>query len=321
MLADAERRPFSTAESRSGSKFEQVSIDGETFVVKYVHLDDDFTMRASGDVGCRTVRAYAAGLYDVASDVIDHAVVAAALGYGRNGTGGALMMRDVTPLLVAPGDDPLSEADHAAFLDHVTAMCARTWGWHDDFGLMPYPARWGLASFAAVECERTLGWPEAVPEIMDRGWQQFVARAPADVADVIKLLCRDQSPLSAALSSTPSCFLHGDWKVSNLGRGPDDRTVLLDWAYVGEGPACHELGWYLALNRAKIPGNQSKETVIADFRAGLERRGVDTGAWWDRQLSLSLLGTLVQFGWEKAFGDDAELGWWCDRAREGASQL
>jgi hypothetical protein len=29
----------------------------------------------------------------------------------------------------------------------------------------------------------------------------------------------------------------------------------------------------------------------------------------------------VQFGWEKALGDADELGWWCDRAREGAALL
>ncbi|MCB9371527.1 MAG: hypothetical protein H6518_01935 [Microthrixaceae bacterium] len=42
---------------------------------------------------------------------------------------------------------------------------------------------------------------------------------------------------------------------------------------------------------------------------------------WARQLTLALLGTVVQFGWEKALGDDAELGWWCDRAAEGLAAL
>jgi hypothetical protein len=34
-----------------------------------------------------------------------------------------------------------------------------------------------------------------------------------------------------------------------------------------------------------------------------------------------VLGTLLLFGWEKALGADAELGWWCDRARRGARWL
>ena len=64
-----------------------------------------------------------------------------------------------------------------------------------------------------------------------------------------------------------------------------------------------------------------KEATISALREALERHGVDTAPWWEWQLRLSLLGTLVQFGWEKALGDEAELGWWCDRATEGAALL
>jgi thiamine kinase-like enzyme len=121
------------------------------------------------------------------------------------------------------------------------------------------------------------------------------------------------------LHTTPSTFIHGDWKLGNLGIARDGRTVLIDWSYPGEGPVCHELGWYLALNRARLP--ESKEATIGAFRVALERHAVPTAGWWDRQLALCLLGTLVQFGWEKALGDADELGWWCDRAREGAALL
>jgi len=60
---------------------------------------------------------------------------------------------------------------------------------------------------------------------------------------------------------------------------------------------------------------------IGALRAALEHHGVETDTWWERQVAVCLLGTVVQFGWEKAFGDDDELGWWCDRAREGARYL
>jgi hypothetical protein len=120
--------------------------------------------------------------------------------------------------------------------------------------------------------------------------------------------------------ATPSTFLHGDWKMGNLGSHPDGRTILIDCAYPGEGPACHELGWYLAVNRARLP--ESKEDTIHRFRRGLADHGVDTGGdWWERQLELCLLGTAVQLGWEKGLGDDDELGWWTDRVREGARRL
>ncbi|HUP70773.1 MAG TPA: hypothetical protein VM142_13300 [Acidimicrobiales bacterium] len=322
LLAGAQQRePFNPVETRSSVAFEKVRIENEQFIVKYVHLDDDFTMRASGDLACRPLRAWEAGLFDVAPQAIDHAVVGAAGGVGRNGLGCAFLMRDVSPYLVAPGDDPFPEDQHARFLDHLAAMCASTWGWHDDLGMMPYGARWGLFGMAAIEGERQLGWPEAVPRIAADGWERFLALAPRAVGAGVDELLHDVTPLTDALRSTPSCFLHGDWKASNLGTGPDGRTVLIDWVYLGEGPACHELCWYLALNRSRLPPGHTKEGAIEDFRAALERHGVTTSEWWDRQIHLALLGTLVEFGWEKALGDEAELAWWCEAAAQGLELL
>ena len=111
-------------------------------------------------------------------------------------------------------------------------------------------------------------------------------------------------------------FVAGDWKLGNLGRRPDGRTVLLDWAYPGEAPLCWELAWYLALNAARIP--ESKEAAIAAYRASLEVRGVDTAGWFDRQLGQCLLGMSAVIGWEKAVGGDAELSWWAEAAEAGA---
>jgi hypothetical protein len=74
------------------------------------------------------------------------------------------------------------------------------------------------------------------------------------------------------------------------------------------GPACWDLCWYLALNRARLP--DTKEATIAAFRSALQRHGVDTTGWFDRQLDLCLLAIMVTFGWEKALGDEEELRWW-----------
>jgi hypothetical protein len=315
------RRPFNPDDARSSTHFEHVEINGDRFVLKHVHLDDDFTMRVSGDLGCRPLRVWEAGLVDAAPDAIDHAIVGAARGDGRNGWGAALLLRDVSDELTPVGDDPLPEAQHLTFLDHLAALSARLWGWEDDLGLLPHRYRWWFFSPPMVETERDLGWPERVPAIAADGWQRFAERAPRDVRDVVEDLSRDPAPLSAALLSTPQTFLHGDWKLGNLGTAHDGRTVLLDWAYPGEGPVCHELAWYLALNRSRLPIGHTKESAIEDFRAALERHGIETEPWWERQLGLCMLGALVQFGWEKALGDDSELAWWCDRARGGAHLL
>jgi hypothetical protein len=324
LLAGAEgRRPFVNPDGRSHARFEHVRIGDVAHVVKYLHLDDDFTMRVSGDLRSRTARAWAAGLLDAAPDLVDHAIVGAALGLGRNGWGAALLMRDVTAELLPQGDEPIPADQHDAFLDHLAGFCAATWGWHDDAvsgpGLLPYAARWAWFGEAALEGERLLDWPETVPKLADDGWRRFAECAPADLAGVVAELRRDVTPLADALRQTPSCLLHGDVKASNTGRAADGRTVLIDWAYVGEGPACHELAWHLALDRSRLPA--SKEATMDGFRAALERHGVATEAWWDRQLALCLLGALVQFGWEKALGDPVELDWWCQAAREGAATL
>jgi hypothetical protein len=320
LLADAEKRePFVNPDGRSAAAFERVTIGGRPHIVKYAHLDDDFTMRVSGDLVSRTVRAWEHGLLDAAPDLVDHTVAGAALGHGRNGWGAALLMRDVSDELVALGDVSFTPGEHELLVDHLAGWCATTLGFRDDPvtgpHLLPYEARWAWFGEAALAGERALGFPERVPVIAAEGWERFWPRAPRDIAGVIGELWRDCTPLAEALRATPSCLLHGDAKASNMGVSADGRMVLIDWAYVGEGPPCHELCWHLALDREKLP--VSKEATMEAFRLGLERRGVDTAGWWDRQLGLCLLGALVLFGWEKAYNDDDELLWWCNAAREG----
>lgn len=324
LLAGCERRePFPNPDGRSSARFERVWIEGAPHVVKYAHVDDDFTMRVSGDLACRPVRAWAAGLLDAAPEHVDHAIVGAALGHGRNGWGAALLMRDVSDELLPLGEGLIPGTHHAAFLDGLAGLCAATWGWRDEPvrgpGLLPYAARWAWFGHAALDGERRLGWPEVVPRLAAEGWERFASRAPAPLVAVVDDLRRDPGPLADALRETPSCLLHGDVKASNAGLAADGRVVLIDWAYVGEGPACHELVWHLALDRSRLP--LSKEATIDAFREALEAHGVATAGWWDRQLALCLLGGAVQFGWEKALGDDEELAWWCEAARPGAGLL
>src|SRR3954453_11434265 len=119
LLATAERRePFVNPDGRSSARFERAWIGGEPHIVKYLHLDDDFTMRVSGDIGCRPVRAWSAGLLDAAPDLIDHAILGACYGLGRNGWGAALLMRDVSGELLPSGDAVIDADDHDRYLDH-----------------------------------------------------------------------------------------------------------------------------------------------------------------------------------------------------------
>jgi hypothetical protein len=313
LLADAtHRRRFRHEDGKSGAPMEHVIIDGEPYVVKYLHPDDDWIMRAYGDLRCAAVRAFCSGLMDAMPPCIDPAVVGAAAGLGRHGWGAALLMRDVSAWLVPEGDDVVDA--HHGFIEDMAALHAHFWGFSDRIGLTPYEHRWVVFSDEMCALE-----PHGVPRIAADGWRRFAERAPADVHSMVADLRRDRTPLVRALRATPSTFVHGDWKMGNLGRTPDGRTILLDWQSPGEGPACSDLAWYLALNRARLP--ESKQDAIASYRRTLQARGVDTEGWWDVQLDLALLGLVVIFGWEKALGPDDELGWWCDRVREGAARL
>jgi len=51
LLAGAsDREPILSGAGKSGARLERVVIDGQRYVVKYLHLADDWTMRAAGDL-------------------------------------------------------------------------------------------------------------------------------------------------------------------------------------------------------------------------------------------------------------------------------
>jgi hypothetical protein len=317
LLAGATSRvPMLAADSKSGASFERVVIDGERYVLKHVSPTLDWIARAYGDLGPWTVGVWSSGLLDLVPESIDHTYAGAA----RSGRDGAVLMHDVGPRLVPEGDTPVSESDHLAFLDDLAALHAAFWDWTDDVGLVPLPNRFLMFSPWVIECERALGFPQPVPVIARDGWLRLREVAP-HLAAILGPLTLDPSPLVAALETTPRTLVHGDVKMGNLGRHADGRTILIDWALPGASFGGMELAYYLAINRARIPTGFSRETTIAEYRAALERHGIDTGPWWERQLGLSLLGIMVLLGWEKALGPPGDLAWWERRVLEGAELL
>ena len=90
----------------------------------------------------------------------------------------------------------------------------------------------------------------------------------------------------------------------------------------GAGPPLTEVVHSLALNRARLPAGYDKDATVDAYRVALERHGVDTGAWFERQLSLCLLGAMLQLAWEKAFDETGvELAWWRDHTLDTAREL
>ena len=319
MLAEAtDRVEVRSSDGKSGSTFERLRIGGERYFLKSLSHDEDWIMRITGDVDHRPLLAWRAGLYHQTPDCIDHTLVAMTVEGSGTSARLSMLMHDIGDHLIPEGDDVVALDVHESFIDHMAAMHAHFWGWTDTVGLTPLAHRFRFFAPDNIAAELTRPDVSPVLPVADEGWRLLPDRAPK-LAAIATTIHADPQPLARALAATPSTFVAGDWKMGNLGRHPDGRTILLDWAYPGEAPGAWDLAWYLALNRARLP--QSKEATIAAYREALERRDVATTEWFDRQIALSLLGMSACFGWEKAHGDDDELLWWQDRAEHAVRQL
>jgi hypothetical protein len=312
LLASATRRePVAGAPGKSGAILERLEIDGRPYILKHLDLAGDWTMRASGSLRGAPLELWERGILDRLPDCLNQPIVAAG---ERERTGSApsggcmVLMHDVSRWLVPVTDDPIPLGQHQRFLGHMAALHAAFWDCGREVDVVPIMHRYLELSPWMAEAEAVVGSEHLVPQLVAKGWPMLADIAP-DAAAVASPLALDPGPLVAALATTPQTFVHSNWKLDNLGTDDLERTVLLDWEQPGRGPALSDLAWYLAINCRRLP--QSKEESITAYREALEGCGIDTGPWWDRQLALSLLGALVQFGWEKALGGyDEELAWW-----------
>jgi hypothetical protein len=199
----------------------------------------------------------------------------------------------------------------------MAALHTAFWGWDDQIGLATMAQRMRLFSPDTIAAELTAAEVPAALAAAAAGWDVLPGRSPL-LSRLARLVHDRPEVITGPLAATPYTFLAGDWKLGNLGTYPDGRTILLDWTLPGAGPACWELCWYLALNRARLP--EPKEAVIDRFRAALEHHGIDTGGWWQQQLDLCMIGVMATFGWEKALGDAGELAWWEEAAAGAATR-
>jgi hypothetical protein len=309
------RKRVQPGDARAGAVYEHVEVDGQAYFVKRLSPASDWVMRVTGDRVHRPFLVWQAGIMDRAPGCIDHTMVAMHLDGEGDQAVLTMVMRDVTDCLVPEGDNVVPMSQHAKFIAHLAALSAAFWGWDDDIGLTTMPQR--LRFFAPDNIAAELEVAEVPGPIRAAaaGWQALPGRSQL-LADLARLAHDEPEAITEPLAETPHTFLHGDWKMGNLGTHKDGRTILLDWAYPGSGPACWDLCWYLALNRARLP--EPKEAVIDRFGAELEKRGVDTGGWWESQLDLCMIAIMATFGWEKALGDDDELAWWHDRVSRAA---
>lgn len=309
LSAVTERVPLE-GPGKSGALLERGTYQGRPVVLKHLDSRTDWTLRAAGVPGGATHLLWTSGILDRLPAELAQPVLAV----GRDAEvpeRSVLVMEDVGEALVPVADDPIPLDQHETFLDHMAALHATFWG-ADGIDVVGPERRYLELSPAMAAAEAALGSDHLVPRLVAQGWPLLEEVAPA-AARVVVPLVHAPGPLVDALERTPSTFVHGNWKLDNLGTDADGRTVVLDWELPGRGAPLSDLAWYLAINCRRLP--TSKESALGRYREALERRGVETDGWWDRQVGLCLIGALVQFGWEKALGGyDDELAWWEEQA-------
>jgi hypothetical protein len=310
------REPLVHTDGKSFVPMERVVIDGASYVTKSISPRFDWVSRATGDYVARVLTCWRRGILDRLPECIDHTIVAVSFEAETSTT--TLLMRDVGPYLVPEGSSALGLDQHRQFLDHMAALHAAFWDTAQSLPeLTPMTVRYTALSPLTAEVEAALGTDSEVPGMLGRCWAELDAAAP-EAARIARSLAAEPWPLVAALSETPATLIHADWKMGNLGTQPDGRTILIDWQWPGTAPPCNEIAWYVAINADRIP--ESRDQTFAAYREALERHGIATDGWFDRQLELSLLGAFVQLGWNKVHDAD-ELAWWADHAIAAAERL
>ena len=213
LLAGAcEREPIVDGAGKSGALLERVVIDGERYIVKHLHLADDWTMRAAGDFNSASFTVWRRGLLARLPDCINQPIV----GVAKEPGGCVLLMRDVSQWLVPVTDDVIPLDQHLRFLDHMATMHAAFWDGGEEVEVIPVMHRYLELSPWTAEAEKAIGSTHLVPRLVGQGWPLLADVAPRASA-VVGPLALDPRPLVEALERTPQAFAHGNWQLGNPG--------------------------------------------------------------------------------------------------------
>ncbi|MGH9223200.1 MAG: hypothetical protein ACRD2W_05325 [Acidimicrobiales bacterium] len=312
LLEQAVRRArIGLGDGKSGTVVERLDLlDGSTLVVKHVRPYGDWIMRAMHDEG-RAATLWTRGILARLPAGLDSAV----LGAVPSGDGWTVVMRDVEDCLL-PDETTLSRDQSRRIIAAVHALHV-TFAGEDVPGLALLADRYTVLGPSLAERERD--GADAVPKMVERGWSIFADRVAPDVAQPVMQLLDDPAELVSTLARRSQTLVHGDLKIPNIGVG-SDRVVLLDWGtQTGIAPSAVEWAWYVAISAGRIAAR--REDILDDVRAA-EGDGHDRVA-----LRLSLLGAVLQLGWNKALDayehpdasirarERRDLEWWVRTAR------
>jgi hypothetical protein len=285
---------------------------------------DWFSRRTGDEVGREALVVTDSRLEKIWEEVVcPYRAVARADGVVR------LLMDDVSAGLLPDERAPLADDVEGALLGTVARLHARFWG-DASLEAIPFLHRpedllyiMGPLDHARDDAE---GWPDVgVRSAVKKGWAAAMELLPAPLAQAVTT---SPAEVAAAWQDLPATLVHGDTKVANFAVLPDMRVSLFDWAFTGWGPATLDLGWYLAVNGARLVG--SKEDTMRRYRGLLEsaRGEALPDRTWGRLEEAGIVCGALMLLWSKALGvragregADAEWDWWISRLEPWAAGL
>lgn len=295
--------------------------DGAGFVIKRDSLARDWIARVTGDDP-----ELREALLIRAQPRMPWPVTLPHLGVGRDGDDVALLMPDLTDVLIR-WEQPIDDATLERVLGALAALHREPW-----HAQLPASFPWTdrsrrllLLTREAATAYDTVGLPFGARFL--QGWDHFDGLVQPPARALIAALTADPGPLFAALDRLPAVGLHGDLKLGNVGLAGDGAVPMIDWQMTMVAPAAVELGWFLVANVAGLP--IPPDEVLERYRVAA---GLPDDDAWDAQWDLAIIVGLFLRGWRKGLDTEAgavypnglpaarDLTWWGMNAAAAAER-
>jgi hypothetical protein len=318
-IAEIASQPLATV-GFSGSAHDRIQVllrsgARRKLILKHVHLGRAWTAYRTGDVVGREAVLLAEPQLHGIWEVFHCPYLAYAVEDGEIG----LLMEDLSESLLPDVDAPLTEAQEDRLLVALASSHARYWDTPAlDLPWLASPLQLvGVLGPTAGEEEARHGAPHPLFEMVARGWTAVNDRVPVSI---VELLSQARKDLSLECAELPNTIIHGDAKVANFALFQDGGVAAFDWSWIGAGPCTLDLGWYLAVNAARL--SRAKEEVVGRYRDFLQAELGDvlSDELWERVMRVGILYGALMLLWAKALAletgtEDAarEWDWWMDQ--------
>ena len=140
-----DREPLTSSDSKSGGHLERVVIDGERYIVKHIHVDDDWIMRSDRRRAMPSTARVDLGIDRPAS--LQHRYRD---GRGRGRARPPWVGRRACSCTIDPSGScrrattPCPSTSTSASSITWLRCTRKFWDWEDDVGLTPYDNRWSF---------------------------------------------------------------------------------------------------------------------------------------------------------------------------------